>query len=286
MSSASDRALRLRDRAAEFTRQDPERLVDEDGDVQQCDSPFGIWARLARGRPETSLVLVAAPLLEVLARPGLEAEVASCIPGTTIAWKLGQGSIQLFEPVSMDLLDSQETFARAVSALRDVGTALVAAVQPRFGGLTAEQQRVLRGWRGHDPRVDADMNAIAAETGATVLRHGWDPETESAPLLVVEETGSAWANRFVTMENGGAIRFRSTVRERCNGVPGFSLTIVRLDTAAAGIWARGLGLEPRGQTLEEQDVRHLAGRSWDALTASLAELPHQRGQGWEPARAG
>jgi hypothetical protein len=285
-TSVTDLRSLLLARSTELTGKPAERLVDDEGDVQLADSPFGIWARLmARagdGRP--LLVFVLCPLMELAPSGELEPLVKRSLAGRSVEYRLGSGAIQLFAPVPVTVLDRAEDFRSAFESMLAVGNDVVAAVQPKLGGLTPEQHRVLGGWRGRDDGIEDILRSVAADTGATMLSHGWDPRRESPPLLCFEDrVEGGWANRFVTLDAEGAVRFRSTVPGVRDGARGFALTIHRLDPEAARAWAERLGTERMPGKLSADAIRSLAGRAWKNLWDAMDGLPRDSGDAWQPA---
>ena len=216
MTARSESELRslLLARAVELTGNPAQALVDDDGDVVLADSPFNTWGRvLARqsdGRPFVVFVMI--PLTGLQPSEELDDLVRRTIAGRLVEYQFGANAIQLFGPHAPSVLDRPEEFRAAFASMMSVGNAVVDAVQPKLGGLTSEQYRVLAGWRGVDDQVEADLRAALGASAGDLLAHGWDPRKESVPLLVSEESvPGGWARRFVTVDDEGAVRFRAAV---------------------------------------------------------------------------
>ena len=167
--------------------------------------------------------------------------------------------------------------------MMDVGMSVIAAVQPRFGGLTPAQRRALLGWRGHDAGIEADLRTILGPAGGELLAHGWDPRSESLPFLVTEENvPEGWVRRFVTVDREGAVRFRSSVPGKRDGGRGFEFTIYRLDPDAARIWAGRLGVPATSGKVRVEEIVPFAGRPWQQLMDAMEGLPRQSGDALAP----
>lgn len=289
--SESELKSRLVMRLSEITGKKPERLVDEDGDVQWKDSPFGIWARTSSRVPDGKLfvVVLAVPLLEVPASDRLAGLMSGALNGAGAEWKISRGAIHIFHNCLDSVLDNVDDLKRELALVAAMGKAVVATVQPVLGGFTAEQQRVLKGWRGRDERIEADMLAIATQTGGTlvveesplVARHGWNPRIESLPALVVEErVRGGWANRFATVGGDGVLRLRCTMPAPRDGLAGHLFTVARAEAAQAREWFRRLGGHDPQELVTLDDLRSLEGRPWVELNAALRDLPHEDGESW------
>ena len=268
----------------ELTGNPPRALVDDDGDVVLADSPFNTWGRvLARqsdGRPFVVFVMI--PLTGLQPSEELDDLVRRTIAGRSVEYQFGANAIQLFGPHAPSVLDRPEEFRAALASMVSVGNAVVDAVQPKLGGLTSEQYRVLAGWRAVDDQVEADLRAVLGANAGDLLAHGWDPRKESVPLLVSEESvPGGWARRFVTVDDEGAVRFRAAVPGAREGARGIGLTIHRLTPDAARTWAGRVGLEVGEGKLRAEEVRSLAGRPWKELLDATGGLPLQSGDGWE-----
>ena len=289
MSGRSESELRslLLARAGELTGIRAERLVDDDGDVALGDSPFNIWGRLLARETDGrgSVAFVMTPLMELQPSEELDDLVKRTLAGRSVHYQFGANAIQLFGPHPTTVLDRQEDFRAAFASMVSVGKEVIDAVQPKLGGLTSEQHRVLAGWRGVDDQIDADLRAVLGAKASELLAHGWDPRRESLPLLVSEESvPEGWARRFVTVDAVGAIRFRASVPGVREGARGTGLTIHGLHPDTARIWAGRVGIDVREGKLRVEDVLTLAGRSWQELMDAMSGLPGQGGDGWEPGR--
>jgi hypothetical protein len=276
---------RLLARSVELTGHRPDHLVDADGDVQLRDSPFGVWVRIAAVGDEgkMSVVFVLVPLANLPATEAVVDAVNRAVSGHPAECRFAEETVQIFYPSPSSVLDQADDFRDQVAQVVALGESVVAAVQPRFGGLTPEQFRVLSGWRGRDEGVEEILREVARKVGGRVLTHGWNPSIESAPLLVFEErVPGGWANRFVTVDDQGALRFRSTVPGVREGVKGFALRIDRLDPEMARAWARRLGVEGGVGPLGIEEVRSLRARAWSELTGAFRDLPHDTGDAWQP----
>jgi hypothetical protein len=283
--SMSELRERLLARSVELTGHRPDQLVDADGDVQLRDSPFGVWVRIAAvgDQQQPSVVFVLAPLAKLPASDAVVEAVNRAASGHPAECRFSEDTVQIFYPAPASVLDRAEAFRDQVAQVVALGESVVAAVQPRFGGLTPEQFRVLSGWRGRDESVEEMLREVAGKVGGRVLTHGWNPSIESAPLLVVEErVPGGWANRFVTVDDQGALRFRSTVPGVREGVKGFALRIDRLDPETARVWARRLGVVGGAGPLGTEEVRSLRVRAWSELTGAFRDLPHDTGDAWQP----
>ena len=289
MSARSESELRslLLARAAELTGHPAERLVDGDGDVVLSDGTFNVWGRIL---PDSSsgqfrLVFVMAPLLELEPSQELAHFLTQTLSGQSIYPEFGNDAVWLFGPTSTTVLERTESFRETFASMVAVGMTVIAAVQPQFGGLTPAQRRALLGWRGHDAGIEADLRDILGPGGGDLLAHGWNPRSESLPLLVTEEdVPDGWVKRFVTVDADGAVRFRSSVPGVRDGDRGVALTIHRLDPDAARAWAGRVGIEVRDGKLRVEDVLTLAGRPWQDLMDATNDLPRQFGDAWEPRR--
>jgi len=60
---------------------------------------------------------------------------------------LANGAIPFVNPAPDSLLENTGAFRTAAAAVVAVSRTVVARVRPALGGLTAEQHRVLEGWR-------------------------------------------------------------------------------------------------------------------------------------------
>jgi len=291
MQSASELKSRLVMRLSEITGKKPEHLVDEDGDVQWKDSPFGIWARTSLRVPDGKpfVVCVAVPLLEVPESDRLSDLMSGALKGAEAEWKISRGAIHIFHGCIDSVLDSVDDLEGELALVAAMGESVVATIQPVLGGFTAEQQRVLRGWRGRDERIEADMLAIAALTGGAlhleespfVARHGWKPGIESLPVHVVEErVRGGWANRFATVGADGVLRLRCTMPAARDGLPGHLFTVARVEAAQAREWFRRLAGHDPLASVTLDDLRSLEERPWVELTAALRDLPHDEGESW------
>ena len=283
--SMSELEERLLARSVELTGHGPDRLVDADGDVQLRDSPFGVWVRIAAVGDvrQPSVVFVLVPLAKLPASDAVAEAVSRAVSGHAAECRFSEDTVQIFCTAPASVLDRAEGFRDQVAQVVALGESVVAAVQPRFGGLTPEQFRVLSGWRGRDEGVEEILREVARKVGGRVLTHGWNPSIESVPLLVSEErVPGGWANRFVTVDAQGALRFRSTVPGVREGVKGFALRIDRLDPETARVWAGRLGLEGGVGPLGIEEVRSLAGRAWAELTGAFRDLTHDTGDAWQP----
>jgi hypothetical protein len=285
-SESELRSLLLR-RAVELTGNPAQALVDDDGDVVLADSPFNTWGRVlerqADGRPFVVFVMI--PLTGLQSSEELDDLVRRTIAGRSVEYQFGANAIQLFGPHAPSVLDRPEEFRAALASMMSVGNAVVDAVQPELGGLTSEQYRVLAGWRGVDDQVEADLRAALGASAGDLLAHGWDPRKESVPLLVSEESvPGGWARRFVTVDDEGAVRFRAAVPGAREGARGIELTIQRLDSDTAGIWAQRLGLQGRTGKIDVEGIQCLAGRPWQQLVDAVSGLPHQFGDAWQEVR--
>jgi len=273
-------------RASELVGAPGERLVDEDGDVHLADSPFGVWGRLSRRSTsggELGLVFVLTPVGELEPSIEIDEAVRHIVAGRAFVYSFGGAAIQLFAPRPVSVLERIDEFRREFDAVMALGKEIVSAIQPKFGGLTTEQSRILRGWRGTSDEVAAVLGAIAAETGSRFLAHGWDPRRESPPLLISEERWEwGWARRFVTVETDGSIRLRSTIPGTRDRVRGFALAVHRLNANDAITWAGRLGLEPGPAPLRAERVQSLFGRPWQEIWAAMDDLPRETGDAWQP----
>jgi hypothetical protein len=273
-------------RASELVGAPGERLVDEDGDVHLADSPFGVWGRLSRRATsggEIGLVFVLTPVGELEASVEIDEVVRGIVAGRAFVYSFGGAAIQLFAPRPVATLEDPDDFRREFDAAVAIGKEIVSAIQPRFGGLTTEQSRILRGWRGTSDEVAAVLGAVTAETGSRFLAHGWDPRRESPPLLISEERCEwGWARRFVTVEADGSIRLRSTIPGTRDGVRGFALAVRRLNSGEAATWAGRLGLDAGPGPLRAGRVQSLSGRPWQELWAATDGLSHDSGDAWQP----
>jgi hypothetical protein len=291
MIAASKADLRavLLERAGEITRIPAEALLDDDGDVILGDSPFGMWGRIqthpTSGEP--FVVFVMAPLVELEHSAELDDAVRATLAGRSVEFQFGGTAIQLFAPRPITALDSPEVFRQAFDSVFSVAMSVIDAVQPRFGGLTPVQKRVLSGWRGQDAAIEADLRAILEPTGGELLAHGWDPRSESLPLLVTEESvPRGWARRFVTVDAGGAVSFRSSIPGVRDGGRGAELNIHRLDAHAARTWAGRMGIPAPDRDVRKEDITSLAGRPWQELMDAMNGLPRQSGDAWAPVELG
>ena len=291
MIAASKADLRavLLERAGEITRIPAEALLDDDGDVILGDSPFGMWGRIqthpTSGQP--FLVFVMAPLLELELSAELDDVVRATLAGRSVEFQFGGTAIQLFAPRPITVLDPPEVFRQAFDSVFSTAVSVIDAVQPRFGGLTPVQKRVLSGWRGQDAAIEADLRAILEPTGGELLAHGWDPRSESLPLLATEESvPGGWARRFVTVDADGAVRFRSSIPGVRDGGRGAELTIHRLDPDAARTWAGRMGIPASDRDVRKEDITSLAGRPWQELMDAMNGLPRQSGDAWAPVELG
>ena len=289
MSDRSESELRslLLARAVELTGQSAPGLVDDDGDVALGDSPFNIWGRVITRQSDgrTVVVFVIAPLMELQPSAELDALVKLTLAGRSVDYQYGGNAIQLFGPRPTTVLERQEDFRTAFASMVSVGKEVVAAVQPKLGGLTSEQYRVLAGWRGVNDQIDADLRSVLGAEAGELLAHGWDPRKESVPLLVSEESvPGGWARRFVTVDAEGSVRFRASVPGVREGARGFALTIHRLDPDAARTWAQRVGIEVPAGMLRVNEVLSLAGRPWQELMDATSNLPRQFGDAWDPGR--
>jgi hypothetical protein len=274
----------LLERAVERFGFRPRNLVDEDGDVRLADSPFGVFARLLprRDGDGSHLDILVVPLVVFTPSPEADAAVRAVIGDRPVHHVFGNGTLHLFVPVPPSDLASAEAFRGHVERAIGLGHEVLAAVQPRHGGLTPEQNRVLGGWRGVSDEIEGILRTVAAGTGGELLTHGWDPRRESVPLLCFEDwSGWAWASRFVTLESDGGLRLRSTVPGERDGARGFTLTVHRLAPPAARDWAARLGVKGAGPRLEPGDLRSLAGRPWSELWQAMEGLPRETGDGWQ-----
>ena len=287
MSTLSESELRslLQTRAAELTGHPAARLVDDEGDVVLSDGTFNVWGRIL---PDPSsgqfrLVFVMAPLLELKPSQELAQFLTQTLSGQSIHPEFGNDAVWLFGPVSTTVLEQPESFLKTFASMVAVGMNVIAAVQPRFGGLTPAQRRALLGWRGHDAGIEADLRAALGPGGGELLAHGWDPRSESLPLLVIEEdVPEGWAKRFVTVDADGAVRFRSSVPGVRDGARGNELTIHRLDAAAARTWAKRVGIPAADGKVRVEEIASLAGRPWQELWDAMNGLPRQSGDAWDP----
>ena len=271
----------------ELTGRSAPGLVDDDGDVALGDSPFNTWGRVlmrqADGRP--LVVFVMTPLTELQPSEELDNLVRRTLAGRSVDYQFGANAIQLFGPNPPTILDRQEDFRAAFASMVSIGKEIIDAAQPKVGGLTSEQYRVLAGWRGVDDQIDADLRAVLGTKAGELLAHGWDPRKESVPLLVSEESvPGGWARRFVTVDTEGAIRFRASVPGIRDGFRGFALTIHMLAPGAARNWAQRLGLQERTGAIDVEAIKCLAGRPWHELVDALRGLPHQCGDAWQEGR--
>ena len=288
MTERSESELRslLLARAVELTGHSAQGLVDDDGDVALGDSPFNIWGRVLTRQADGGpiVVFVMAPLTGLQASEELDDLVGRTLAGRSVVHQFGGSAIQLFGPHQTTVLDRPEDFRAAFASMVSVGKKVIDAVQPKLGGLTSEQYRVLAGWRGVDDQVEADLRAVLGAKGGELLAHGWDPRKESVPLLVSEEgVPGGWVNRFITVDTEGAIRFRATVPGVRDDARGFELTIHRLDPDAAWTWAGRVGIEVREGKLEAAELRSLAGRPWQEMMDAMGGLPRQSGDAWVPS---
>ncbi len=287
MSPSSEGELRslLQTRAEELTGHPAARLVDDEGDVVLSDGTFNVWGRI---QPDPSsgqfrLVFVMAPLLELKPSRELADFLTQTLSGQPIHPNFGSDSVWLFGPVSAEVIEQPESFREIFARMVAVGMRVIAAVQPRFGGLTPAQRRALLGWRGHDAGIEADLRAALGQAAGELLAHGWDPGSESLPLLVTEEdVPEGWAKRFVTVDDTGAVRFRASVPAVRDGGHGCELTIHRLDPDAARTWAGRVGVPASDGKVRVEEVVSLAGRPWQELTDAMEGLPRQSGDAWEP----
>ncbi len=227
-------------------------------------------------------MFVVIPLMDLTRSEALDEAVMAAIPDQYLHYEFGSGAIHLFGSLPPAVVEQPDVFRQAFETVLSTGKQVRAAVQPVFGGLTSEQLRVLRGWRGVNDEVEADLASIATGAGSTVLAHGWNPRRESPPLLCWEDRAEwAWANHLVTLESGGGVRLRATVPGVGDGKRGFELTILRLPPEQALVWAGRLGLEKKGGPFETADVLSLAGRPWKELWAAAQGLPVEQGDAWE-----
>ena len=287
MNSPSEAELRslLQMRAEELTGHPAARLVDDEGDVVLSDGTFNVWGRILPD-PSSSqfrLVFVMAPLLELKPSQELAQFLTQTLSGRSIHPQFGNDEVWLFGPVSTMVLAQPESFRETFASMVADGMTVIAAVQPRFGGLTPAQRRALLGWRGHDAGIEADLRAALGPRGGDLLAHGWDPRSESLPLLVTEEdVPDGWVKRFVTVDADGAVRFRSSVPGVRDGGRGCELTIYRLDPNAARVWAGRMGIPASDGKVRVEEIVSLAGRPWQELMDAMNGLPRQSGDAWEP----
>jgi hypothetical protein len=282
--------------ASRLIGQPPERLVDEDGDVILRDSPFGIFARLRTRSTDGArvVVFVAGPLLELPATEAAGRLLEQTLGTYPVDWKFGEDVVHLFTACPEAVLDDEDAFRMQVASMAAYGDLVVAAVQPVLGGLTAEQYRVLEGWRGEAERLDGLMMAIVATTHAKVTaedpelraRDAWSPLRESLPLLITEEEVlGGWVKRFATVDAKGSVRLRGTVAGRREGERTYQLTFTRLDAEAAWTWARRLGATGHPGPMGAGDLQALAGHGWHDLLEAASDLPGERSQRCWPAEA-
>ena len=140
-SAGATAKQQLAERVERYTGWPASQLRDADGDLQLEDSPFGLFARLATPRP--GLLLVACPLLEVEVTDEVRA-ILDELTRDRVAWAHGADAIQLFRLVGPKALTDDAHFWREADGLLALGRKVVAAVQPRHGGLTPEQWREAR----------------------------------------------------------------------------------------------------------------------------------------------
>lgn len=278
---------RLAALAVELTGFDRDHMLDVDGDLQLRDNPFCIFARVAttQRHPEPRLIFVVVPLLEVRTSERLLDLVDRALSGRADERTVANNAIQFFCPFSVSVLDKLDDFRHAYASALSLGEAVIAAVQPECGGLTAVQQRVLRGWQAYDPGIETEIRAITEQAGGKLLTHGWNPRNESLPLLANEEWDDGReADHFVTVDASGCVRLRRKMADRRDGEVGIALIIHELSPGAARTWAQRMGSAVPSGPVTADELRGLTPRSWREMIGALAELSHTSGDVWKPRK--